>query len=53
VSVITYPDRLEAYVLSEFARIKALQARLLGFKPPAPAPTRGEQQQPLSPCSKL
>lgn len=33
-SVISYPDKLQEYVLREFARIKMHQARLLGFKAP-------------------
>jgi hypothetical protein len=37
-SVISYPDRLQDYILQEFARIKMQQARLLGFKPPQPPP---------------
>lgn len=37
-SVISYPDKLQDYILREFARIKMQQARLLGFKPPKPPP---------------
>lgn len=34
--MISYPDKLQEYILREFARIKLHQARLLGFKPPKP-----------------
>ncbi|WIA09377.1 hypothetical protein OEZ85_008783 [Tetradesmus obliquus] len=33
-SMISYPDKLREFVITEFARIKAKQAGLLGFKPP-------------------
>eukprot|EP00775_Hariotina_reticulata_P010439 gene10439-10597_t len=33
-SVISYPDKLQEYVVNEFARIKARQAQLLGIRSP-------------------
>ena len=34
-SAITYPDKVPAYISAEFARVKQLQAELLGVKLPS------------------
>jgi hypothetical protein len=53
-SVISYPDRLQDYVLREFARIKLHQARLLGFKPPkGPDPRAKSLTAAAAPMAKL